>query len=190
MPPLGARAREIHVPSDGGSPERSSSCMWEPGEPLRIPKNGDCYLRVGPRMRVVTVAWLALGADLPAPRANTDAASAGWVEVDRATLSGARLRPRPDPARRGRAGAGQAGVHLAATVFCQREFTVAELRRVYEIVWGTELDPRKLHRKVTGTPGFVDEVESSTTRGGGRPATLYTAGRVSQLHPSLLPGGQ
>ncbi len=45
-----------------------------------------------------------------------------------------------------------------ATAFCPTEFTVNELRQVYEAVWGTELDPRNFHRKVTGTPGFVEPV--------------------------------
>ena len=32
-----------------------------------------------------------------------------------------------------------------ATAFCPEEFTIAELRRVYEAVWGTRLDPRNFH---------------------------------------------
>jgi 8-oxo-dGTP diphosphatase len=36
-----------------------------------------------------------------------------------------------------------------AAAFCPAEFTIAELRAVYEAVWGTTLDPRNFHRKVT-----------------------------------------
>ena len=43
-----------------------------------------------------------------------------------------------------------------AAAFCPAEFTVSELRHVYEVVWGTVLDPRNFHRKVTGTEGFLE----------------------------------
>jgi 8-oxo-dGTP diphosphatase len=70
--------------------------------------------------------------------------------------------------------------------FCDDEFTIAELRRVYEAVWGTTLDPRNFHRKVSGTPGFVVETGATTTRDGGRPARLHRAGTATLLHPAML----
>jgi 8-oxo-dGTP diphosphatase len=72
-----------------------------------------------------------------------------------------------------------------ATTFCPPKFTVAELRRVYETVWASRLDPRNFHRKVTGTPGFLDPTEDTTTRDGGRPAQLYRVGRASLLFPPI-----
>jgi 8-oxo-dGTP diphosphatase len=72
-----------------------------------------------------------------------------------------------------------------AAAFCPPEFTIAELRRVYEIVWGTELDPRNFHRKVTGTPGFV--VDTKKVRvDRGRPAQVYRVGNLRLLHPAML----
>ena len=41
-----------------------------------------------PRMRVVSVAWLVLAADLPSPTAGTDAADASWSPVDDALTNG------------------------------------------------------------------------------------------------------
>ncbi|KPM55197.1 DNA hydrolase [Frankia sp. R43] len=72
-----------------------------------------------------------------------------------------------------------------AAAFCPVEFTVAELRRVYELVWGAPLDPRNFHRKVTGTPGFLQPVGRSTARDGGRPAALYRRGAAEILHPAM-----
>jgi 8-oxo-dGTP diphosphatase len=63
---------------------------------------------------------------------------------------------------------------------------VAELRGVYEAVWGVPLDPRNFHRKVTSTPGFVEETGSRTTRQGGRPAQLYRRGEAKFLYPPFL----
>lgn len=75
---------------------------------------------------------------------------------------------------------------LLATTFCAPEFTVAELRRVYEIVWGTSLDSRNFHRKVTGADGFLVPTGATTTRDGGRPAQLYRRGELRLLHPPML----
>ena len=73
-----------------------------------------------------------------------------------------------------------------AAAFCPPEFTVGELRRVYEAVWGVALDPRNFHRKVTGTPGYVLPSGGTTTRQGGRPAQLFKRGDVTLLNPPML----
>ena len=41
-----------------------------------------------------------------------------------------------------------------ATSFCPPEFTIADLRGVYEAVWGVRLDPANFHRKVTRRRGL------------------------------------
>ncbi|MBR7838332.1 NUDIX hydrolase [Actinospica durhamensis] len=152
-----------------------------------------------PRMRVVSVAYLALAPDLPAPTAGGDAADAHWVAV-------ADVLPELFPAAQNRAeghppfafdhariladGVERARAKLEytplAAAFCPPEFTVGELRRVYEAVWGVTLDPRNFHRKVTGTPGYVRPAGGTTTRQGGRPAQLFTRGDVTLLNPPML----
>jgi 8-oxo-dGTP diphosphatase len=75
-----------------------------------------------------------------------------------------------------------------AAAFCDEELTVADLRHVYEAVWGVALDPRNFHRKVTGTPGFLEPVGRPAPVGpeGGRPAALYRRGPATSLHPAML----
>jgi 8-oxo-dGTP diphosphatase len=140
-----------------------------------------------PRMRTVTVAYVALAADLPAPTAGSDAADATWQPVgelmaedslafDHATI----LR---DGVERARA---KLEYTPLAAAFCPEEFTVSELRRVYEVVWGVDIDPRNFHRKVTRSEGFLEPTGATTTRDGGRPARLYRVGTITHLHPPLL----
>jgi len=139
-----------------------------------------------PRGRVVTVAHLALAPDLPTPTAGSDAAHADWVPVDEA-LAG-RLafdhgRILSDGVERARS---KLEYTPLGTAFCPPEFTVGELRRVYEAVWGRDLDPRNFHRKVTGSRGFLADTGERTNRDGGRPARLYRRGTTDLLHPPLL----
>ena len=148
--------------------------------------------RRDPRGRVVTVAYLALAPDLPAPVAGTDASAARWTAVETLLSAPSRLafdhaRILADAVERARA---KLEYTPLAAAFCPAEFTIAELRRIYEAVWGTDLDPRNFHRKVTGTPGFVVATGASTTRNGGRPAQLYRRGDAVLLHPAMLRPGQ
>jgi 8-oxo-dGTP diphosphatase len=140
-----------------------------------------------PRGRVVSVAYLALVPDLPAPVAGTDAASASWVEADEVLGDTGRLafdhhRILSDGVERARA---KLEYSPLAAAFCPPEFTISELRGVYEAVWGTPLDPRNFHRKVTKTADFVEPVGATTTRDGGRPAQLFRRGPATTLHPPM-----
>ncbi|MBL7499406.1 NUDIX hydrolase [Frankia sp. CNm7] len=74
----------------------------------------------------------------------------------------------------------------AATAFCPPEFTVGQLRRVYETVWDTRLDPRNFHRKVTSAAGFLVPTGRTSRRDGGRPAELFRRGPATLLHPAML----
>jgi 8-oxo-dGTP diphosphatase len=69
------------------------------------------------------------------------------------------------------------------------EFTIAELRAVYEAVWGDTLHAGNFHRKVLSVPGFVESTGATSERGGprgGPRARLYRAGDARLLHPALL----
>jgi len=140
-----------------------------------------------PRMRVVTVAYLALAPEMPLPRAGSDAAEARWATaadvLDGDVLAFDHRRILADGVERARA---KLEYTPLAAAFCPPEFTIAQLRRVYEIVWGTSLDPRNFHRKVTGTPGFVAPAGTATAGDRGRPAQLYRAGPATLLYPPLL----
>lgn len=65
-----------------------------------------------------------------------------------------------------------------ATAFLGEEFTVTELRSVYETVWGRTLHAGNFHRKVLSVPGFLESTGTTAGRGGSRGgprARLYRA---------------
>jgi 8-oxo-dGTP diphosphatase len=135
------------------------------------------------------VAYLALLPDLPTPVAGTDAAHADWLaldEVRHARLAFDHDRILADGLERARA---KLEYSPLATAFCPAEFTVAQLRAVYETVWGTRLDPRNFHRKVTSTPGFIVATGRATTGEPGRPAQLFRRGPARILYPPMLRPG-
>ncbi|MEV6343852.1 NUDIX domain-containing protein [Actinoplanes sp. NPDC051851] len=140
-----------------------------------------------PRMRIVSVAYLAFAPHLPEPVAGSDAARAYWVAVDEAKdlafdhdlilaegLERARAKLEYTP---------------LATAFVGAEFTVGELRQVYAAVWNEDLHAGNFHRKVLSVPGFVESTGATAARGGergGPRAKLYRAGDAVSLHPALL----
>ena len=145
-----------------------------------------------PRFRTVTVAWLALGANLPEPTAGSDAAEARWVPVAEA------LAPSPeaplafdhdrilaDGVERARAKLEDTGY---AAALCGETFTVADLHAVYEAVWGVELDRANFHRKVTGVPGFLTPTGEVREGARGRPARVYRGDPRATLSPPILRG--
>jgi 8-oxo-dGTP diphosphatase len=141
-----------------------------------------------PRMRVVSVAFLALAPNLPDPVAGSDAAAAHWIPTaevfaGRARLAFDHIRILSDGVERAKA---KLEYTPLATAFCPPEFTVAQLRHVYQAVWQEELDPRNFHRKVTRTAGFLLDTGRSVSEGPGRPAALFRRGRLETLVPPLL----
>jgi 8-oxo-dGTP diphosphatase len=132
-----------------------------------------------PRMNVVTVGYLAVLHDLPCPVAGTDASVAAFVPVSE-VLEGRRelafdhetiVRDAVDRVRL------ELDVSGLATAFVGDTFTLAELRNVYEAVWGVHLDAANFRRSVTDD-GWIVPTGRRTHPGpsGGRPAELYRAG--------------
>ena len=143
-----------------------------------------------PRMRVVSVAYLALVPDLPRPEDGGDATLAQfWAVDDLAGADNVRLafdhsRILGDALERARS---KLEYTPLAAAFCEEPFTLAELRRVYEAAWGVVLDPANFRRKVLSTRGFVVPLgETASGRTGGRPAELYRRGGATALHPPML----
>ncbi|MQY04558.1 NUDIX hydrolase [Actinomadura macrotermitis] len=158
-------------------------------EPLHLEHLG-VYGEPGrdPRGRVVSVAYLAIAPGLPEPVAGTDAAGARWQRADR-VLSG-ELELAFDHRRIVADGVEKARAKLEhsalATAFCGPVFTIADLQRVYEAVWGIPLDPRNFYRKVQKTSGFIVAAGSERKVTTGRPARLFRAGPRTVLYPPMV----
>lgn len=133
-----------------------------------------------PRRRAISVAYLGLAPDLPAPTQPRMSWQPVPALADMAFDHGRILQDGVERAR------SKLEYTSLAAAFCRDEFTVAELRRVYEIVWGTMLDPRNFHRKVTSARGFLVPAGSVTASVGGRPARLYRQGDAEALYPPML----
>ena len=135
-----------------------------------------------PRMNVVTVAYLAVLRDVGAVVGGSDAAAAALLPVSdvlngKIDLAFDHLQIVRDAIERVRVELEVTGV---ATAFVGSTFTLAELRGVYEAVWGVELDAANFRRSIVAEDGWVIPTGRRTQPGpaGGRPAELYRAGRA------------
>lgn len=141
-----------------------------------------------PRERVISVAYLAFVPNLPEPKAGGDAGAAALVPIT--SLQTPRTKLAFDHSEILDIGVERTRAKLEytplATTFCSERFTINALRRVYEVVWGTRLDPANFHRKVTKTAGFVVATAESAQGESGRPAQLYRQGNAKSLYPPLL----
>lgn len=137
-----------------------------------------------PSERVLTVAFVALASALPDPAVGTAATAAEWVPVEEALsrdIAFDHARIIRDGVERAR---GKLEYTTQAVALLPETFTMSDLRRVYETVWGTSLDAANFNRKVLSTPGFVIDT-GEQRRGRGRPAALYRAGDATRLNPPL-----
>lgn len=135
-----------------------------------------------PRMNVVTVAYLAVVRDVGAIVAGTDAAAAALVPVSdvlqgKLELAFDHQQIVRDAIERVRIELEVTGI---ATAFVGATFTLAELRAVYEAVWGVQLDAANFRRSIVAEEGWVIPTGRRARPGpaGGRPAELYRAGKA------------
>lgn len=150
-----------------------------------------------PRMRVVSVAFLAVVRRIGDIAAGSDASGAAVVPVAEVLSPPGRGRRRRrlafDHERILSDGVDRAARMLEttslATAFVGPRFTLSELREVYEATWHTRLDPGNFRRKVLSIDGFVEPTDERAGPGaeGGKPATLYEAGDSDLLAAPIQP---
>jgi 8-oxo-dGTP diphosphatase len=135
-----------------------------------------------PRMNVVTIGYLAVLRDLGAVAGGSDAAAAALIPASdvlngKVELAFDHLRIVRDAIDRVRVELELTGI---ATAFVGTTFTLAELRAVYEAVWGVHLDAANFRRSIVAEDGWVIPTgrQARPGPGGGRPAELYRAGRA------------
>jgi len=135
-----------------------------------------------PRMNVVTIAYLAVLRDVGPVAGGSDAAAASLLPVSdilsgKIELAFDHLQIVRDAIERVRIELEVTGV---ATAFVGVTFTLAELRAVYEAVWGVQLDAANFRRSIVADDGWVIPTGRRAQPGpaGGRPAELYRAGQA------------
>lgn len=144
-----------------------------------------------PRMRVVTVAYLAILSELPGIAAGSDAREATLLPVSRLLGRKARYPLAFDHEQILRDGVERVRKALettsAATAFLGREFTMSELRMVYEAIWEMTLDPANFRRQMLAQ-GVARPTGKLAPPGpdGGKPAERYRASRPKTLRAPLM----
>ncbi len=142
-----------------------------------------------PHLRPVTIAYVALVDELPETIGRAVSIEhligSGWLEAaDEEVLRDAVERVRS-----------KLEYTTVATSLLRAPFTIPDLRRVYEAVWGVSLHAANFRRKVLATRGFVQptdirvgsgddkrHVASARTRASG----LFERGGAPLLHPAML----
>lgn len=143
------------------------------------------------KVRITSVAYLAFTPDPGQPEPGSHARSAAFVPVDDlagvtdgGTVELAFDHPTIVTDALDRLAA-KLEYTTVATAFLPEQFTLAELRGIYESVWGTPLDAGNFTRKVTGVDGFVKPV-AARRKTGGRSAQLFTHGGADWMLPPML----
>jgi 8-oxo-dGTP diphosphatase len=81
---------------------------------------------------------------------------------------------------------GELGSSPLAMEFCERRFTITDLRKVFEAVWEAELDASNFQRKITNKKlGLVRVVKKSSGMGPRTISALYERGTGNGIHPPI-----
>jgi 8-oxo-dGTP diphosphatase len=138
-----------------------------------------------PRVRAFSTAYIAVTPDHPVP----DSGGARFFTVaDLASHQGPQLvfdhsEIVHDALERLRGKVEWEG-RLAAP-FVAEPFSIPDLRRVYEAVWGGPVHRGDFRRKVLSVDGFLVPTGEHDTGTGGPPADLYRLGRATQFRPPM-----
>jgi 8-oxo-dGTP diphosphatase len=142
------------------------------------------------RGRVFSTAYVGMMPDLPAPHEGGDAVQSHFFALsdldstDGAELAFDHAEIVADALERVRRKIEYEG-RLAAS-FLAQPFTIPELRRVYEAVWGGPVHRGDFRRKVLSVADFLVSTGGVDTGTGGPPADLYRLGPTTQFHPPML----
>jgi 8-oxo-dGTP diphosphatase len=137
--------------------------------------------------RIISIAYLVFAPEGREPTAAADAADARWWAVDDLDL-GAAGHEGPelafdhaeivrDAVERCRA---KLEYTTLAATFINEPFSLGDLRRVYEAVWGVKLHHSNFARKVTSSAGFLVPEEMAAKR-----QLLYRPGPALFMAPPL-----
>ena len=146
-----------------------------------------------PRMRVVTIAYWAICGSLLEPVGGGDAAAASLRPVSRIEKENSSIelafdhrRILDDALERTRS---KLEYTALAARFCAPEFTISELRTVYETVWNTVIDPGNFQHRMRKSRAFKMVVKRRLAKGDapapGRPPSLWTV-RDSTDRPDFV----
>jgi 8-oxo-dGTP diphosphatase len=146
-----------------------------------------------PRMRVVSVAHVALAPGLPDPTAGRGTDAARWWPVDDLDLAAAGEADAPHLAFDHAMILGDATERVRskleyttlATRFVTEPFSLKDLYRVYQAVWGVSPALPVFRRKVLSTNGFVVPASTAATNDNA-PTLLYRRGHADILQPAML----
>jgi 8-oxo-dGTP diphosphatase len=138
--------------------------------------------------RAISIAHLALIPHPDKPLAGSDARGSAFVPYSLTQRKGTMEFDHRDIIRDARESARRLMEDTPiATQFCDKHFTMTDLRHVYEAILGHEVDPANFRKKVEAIDGFVVPVPSleSTHSGAGRPAKMYRRSSLRDLNPPV-----